>query len=46
MYIFRKYKNPFALAVRQTCQSLTFLPVSIARTNKFYISRQCTYIVY
>jgi hypothetical protein len=27
-------------------QRLAILPVSKARTNKFYIYRQCTYIVY
>ncbi len=28
------------------CQMFTFLPVSKVRTNKFYIFRQCTYVVF
>jgi hypothetical protein len=31
---------------RKDRQKLAFLPVSKGRTNKFYISRQCTYNVY
>ena len=31
---------------RKARQRLTFLLVSKARTNKLYIFRQCTYIVY
>jgi hypothetical protein len=27
-------------------EKLTFLPVSKVRTNKLYIFRQCTYIIY
>jgi len=42
---------PFFIAVaakqdRKARQRLNFLPVSNARTNKCYIFRQCTYIVY
>ena len=42
-------KNKFALSAKQdrkTRQMLAFLPVSKALTNKLYIFRQCTYIVY
>jgi hypothetical protein len=42
-------KNKFALSAKQdrkTRQMLAFLPVSKVRTNKLYIFRQCTYIVY
>ena len=49
MYIVVKYKNSFVLAAKQAwkaCQRLAILPVSKARTNKFYIYQQCTYIVY
>ena len=45
----RKISNPFTLAAKQdrkNRQRLTFLPVSKARTNYFYIFQQCTYIVY
>jgi hypothetical protein len=41
----RKISNPFALAAKQdrkNRQRLTFLPVSKARTNYFYIFQQCT----
>jgi hypothetical protein len=35
-----------AKQARKVRQRLAFLPVSKARTNKFYIYRRCTYIVY
>ena len=46
-YIFCKNKNIFALAVKQarkTYQSLAFLPVSKAHTNRFYVFRHFTCI--
>ena len=33
-------------SLRNKHEKLAILPVSKARTNKFYIYRQCTYIVY
>jgi hypothetical protein len=42
-------RNAFALAAKQARkahQRIAFLLVSKARTNKLYIFRQCTYIVY
>ena len=48
-YIDGKYIYVFALAakqVRKAHKRLVFLPVSKARTNEFYICRQCMYIIY
>ena len=44
-YIVVKYKINLHFAVKQA-RKTAFLPVSEACTNKFYIFRQCTYIVY
>ena len=33
-------------SLRNSLERLDFLPVSKARTDKLYIFRQCTYIVY
>jgi hypothetical protein len=49
MCIIEKYKNWFALAAKQerkAPQRFACLPVSKARTIKFYIFQQCTCIVY
>ena len=49
MYIVVKYKiHLYSLRNRyeKLTRRLAILPVSKARTNKFYIYRQCTYIVY
>ena len=43
------FKNVFVLVTKQERKDrkrYTFLPVSKARTHKFYIYRQCTYILY
>ena len=45
MYIVVKYKIHL-YSLRNRPEKLAILPVSKARTNKFYIYRQCTYIVY
>jgi hypothetical protein len=45
----KRFFRNFVLAAKQAWkarQRLAILPVSKARTNKFYIYRQCTYIVY
>ena len=47
IYILFVKKNIFALTVKQatkTYQSLAFLPVSKARTNKYYVFRHFTCI--
>ena len=44
-YIVVKYKIHL-YSLRNRPEKLAILPVSKARTNKFYIYRQCTYIVY
>ena len=47
MYVVVKYQIYLqSLRNRLDPQRLAFLPVSKVRTNKFYIFRQCTYIVY
>ena len=49
MCIVKKYQKLFALAAKQerkAAQMLASLPVSKARTIKFYIFKQCTCIVY
>jgi hypothetical protein len=44
-YIVVKYKIHL-YSLRNRPEKLAIVPVSKARTNKFYIYRQCTYIVY
>ena len=49
MYVFfyHDFRIINTLAAEQARkQKLAFLPVSIARRNKLYIFRQCTYIVF
>ena len=44
-YIVVKYKINLRL-LRSSVEKLAFLPISKARTNKFYIFRQWTYFIY
>ena len=45
MYIVVKYQI-YLHSLRKRLEKLAILPVSKAHTNKLYIFRQCTYIVY
>jgi hypothetical protein len=49
MYIVIKYQidlHSLGNRLEKSCIRLAFLPISKAHTNKFYIFRQCKYIVY